>query len=157
VHIARMKGHGSITVRSATDDDLDAVAAVWHQSASLMDGAASPMPSREELRERIDRELALGWELFLAEDEDRVVGMLALKPAEATLDQIFVLPEAQAYGVGTQLLDMAKQRLPHGFRLRMASANQREARFYERSGLDFAGRGTHPVSGGPVCYCWKGG
>lgn len=123
-----------------------------------MDGAASPMPSRAELRERIDRELAAGWELFLAEDCDRVIGMLALIPSEAILDQIFVLPEAQGSGVGTKLLDMAKRRLPGGFRLRMASANGRAARFYERSGLDLAGTGTHPVSGRPVCYYgWKGG
>jgi GNAT superfamily N-acetyltransferase len=143
-------------VRRATTDDFDRVATVWHQSASLMDGAASPMPSRQQLRDRIDRELAAGWELFLAERGGHIMGMLALRPADAILDQIFVLPDQEASGIGTALMAMAKRRMPEGFSLRMAAANERAARFYERSGLVLSGNGIHPSSGVPVCYySWK--
>ena len=122
-----------------------------------MDAAASPMPSCEELRDRINTELASGWELFLAERDHRIVGMLALKPRDAVLDQIFVLPEDQASGVGKALLNLAKTRMPEGFRLRMASANERAGQFYERSGLNIAGQGSHPISGRAVSYYrWNG-
>lgn len=122
-----------------------------------MDAAASPMPSWAELRDRIDRELASGWELFVAERDYGIVGMLALKPREAVLDQIFVLPTDQASGVGTALLNVAKQRMTNGFRLRMASANRRAGHFYQRSGLSLAGKGLHPISGHSVSfYRWDG-
>ena len=147
----------SVAIRSAATADLDEVARVWHASASQMDAAASPIPSVNELRSRVDVELASGWELFVAECGPRIVGMLALKPHEAILDQIFVLPADQASGVGSALLEIAKQRMPQAFTLRMAASNLRAARFYEKSGLDPAGDGSHPASGRPVRYYrWKG-
>jgi ribosomal protein S18 acetylase RimI-like enzyme len=147
----------SISVRGATEDDLDRVAAVWHRSASAMDAAAAPMPTRGELRARIDDELQAGWALFLAEQGQQVVGMIALKPHDAVLDQLFVLPDKQSSGIGTMLIDVAKQVMPAGFSLRMAEDNARAARFYQRSGLNMVRKGLHPMSGRPVCYYrWEG-
>lgn len=69
-------------------------------------------PSREQLRSRIDAELQSGWELHIALTDDDVVGMLALKLDDATLDQIFVLPEEQRKGVGAALMRVAKRAKP---------------------------------------------
>jgi hypothetical protein len=55
-----MKERAGIEIRIAESNELDDVARVWHESASHMDGAASSMPSLEELRARIDRELDAG-------------------------------------------------------------------------------------------------
>lgn len=122
-----------------------------------MDGAASPMPSVSQLRDRIDDELSAGWDLYIATRSSRVVGMLAIEPRDAVLDQIFVLPREQRSGVGTRLLNAAKREMPQGFTLRIASANRRAARFYERSGLSHTGVGSHPVTGAPVQYLvWDG-
>lgn len=118
-----------VAVRRAGDGDLDDVARLWHESASRMDAAASPMPSLAELRARIDEELAAGWELHVAERGGRLVGMLAIKPAEAILDQLFVLTDVQRAGVGSALLDVAKREMPERFTLRVASANRRAERF----------------------------
>jgi GNAT superfamily N-acetyltransferase len=115
------------------------------------------MPSLNDLRERINRELAAGWELYVAERNGRIVGMLAIKPLEAILDQIFVIPSDQSSGVGTCLLNFAKRAMPMGFTLRMALANRRAARFYEHSGLSVIREGAHPISGAPVQYLsWDG-
>jgi GNAT superfamily N-acetyltransferase len=145
-------------VRSAGSGDLDAAARVWHESASAMDGAPADMPSRDALRRRIHSELEAGWDLYVALCGGQVIGMLALKPAEAVLDQIFVAPAAQGKGVGRALLDAAKQALPHGFTLRMAASNARARRFYEAAGLTRRGGGIHPCTGIPVhFYGWRGG
>ncbi|HEX8643396.1 MAG TPA: GNAT family N-acetyltransferase [Allosphingosinicella sp.] len=121
-----------------------------------MESAPAAMPSLGDLRERIDRELAAGWALYVAERCGRIVGMLAIKAREAVLDQIFVLPSEQGCGVGTSLIDAAKRAMPAGFTLRMAAANRRAARFYTKSGLSALGEGRHPVSGVPVrCFGWK--
>lgn len=142
----------NITIREAKDTDLDAIAVVWHDSASCMDGPTFEMPSMAELRTRIDHELAADWKLYLAERNEMIVGMLALKPDKAILDQIFVLPSEQGTGVGFDLLKFAKRTMPKGFTLRMASANRAAAQFYERADLRVIREGNHPVSGTPVQY-----
>lgn len=153
----RTPSHQQINSRIAELDDLDALAAVWHDSAANMDGAGFEMPSLEELRQRIDRELAEGWKLHLAERNGLIVGMLAIKPHEAVLDQIFVLTSEQGSGVGSSLLEVAKRAMPNGFMLRMAAKNRRAAQFYERAGLRLIEMGSHPVSGAPVAYYgWNG-
>ena len=145
-----------LTLRPAADADLDEVARVWHEAALSMDGAPADVPVLEALRKRIDDELGSGWELRVAERGGRIAGMLALKPGEAVLDQIFVAPGEQRSGVGKALLDAAKREMPGGFTLRMAASNQRATRFYEKEGLHPAGEGTHPRTGIPVrCYCWR--
>lgn len=146
-----------VKIRLALTGDLNQVALVWHESASQMAGIVSPIPSIAELRDRINVELRDGWKLFVAEVGDAVVGILAIKPADAILDQIFVHPDEQGRGVGSILLIRAKQEMPNGFRLRMASDNSRAALFYESSGLKRVGNGVHPRSGKPVrFYRWNG-
>ncbi len=80
-----------------------------------MDSSPIEMPSLTELRNRIDQELATAWKLYLAKRDEIIVGMLALKPRETILDQIFVLTSEQGDGVC--------------FALRMASSNCMAAGF----------------------------
>ena len=104
-------------------DDLDAIAQVWHESATRADGASPGMLPLAELRARINPELADAWTLTVALVERRIVGMLAVKVAEGVLDQLFVLPASQRHGVGSLLLKRAMMTMPDGFTLRTASAN----------------------------------
>lgn len=105
----------ALKIRQASIEDLDDVADVCYESASAMDGAPVEMPSRQELRRRIDVELAAGWDLHVAAHDARLVGMLALKPRTAVLDQLFVRPESRGRGLGRALLDFAKNVMPEGF------------------------------------------
>ena len=147
-----------LRIRVADADDLDAVAVLWRESASTMDGAAREVPPLAAMRERMDLELAAGWELHVAALGSRVVGMLAMKPRDAWLDQIFVATTEQRKGIGKALLDAAKDRMPDGFRLRMAASNMRAGRFYEKEGLMRLGPGLHPRTGIAVTfYGWKVG
>ena len=151
-----MERRGEVKVRPAVSGDLDRVAEVWHESSARMDGAVAEMPTRAQLRRRIDDELRDGWALHVGLRDERIVGMVALKPDEAVLDQIFVLPSEQRQGVGRALLDLAKSEMPRGFTLRAAAANHGGRRFYEREGLTPLGEGVHPRTGTPVCYFgWK--
>lgn len=122
-----------------------------------MDAASPSMPTSDDLRERIERELAAGWQLYVAVCDGSIIAMLAIKPSEAILDQIFVLTEAQGRGVGLKLFEFAKSLMPDGFSLRMAAENRKAARFYESGGLSVIGEGKHPVSRLPVKYfAWDG-
>ena len=144
-----------LSVRRAGSSDLDAVSRVWHESALSMAAAPANVPARETLRHRIDAELRSGWILYVALRGERVVGMLALKPETAILDQIFVAPGEQGKGVGRALLDAAKQLMPAGFTLRMAASNDQARLFYEAEGLKRLREGFHPSTGAPVhFYGW---
>ncbi|MBB5727929.1 putative acetyltransferase [Sphingomonas prati] len=137
--------------------DLDAAAEVWRESALNMDGHPY-VPPLELMRRRVAQEFKAGWQLYVALRADRVVGLLALKPVDAVLDQIFVVPNEQGKGVGRVLLEVAKRAMPTGFRLRMTATNERAGRFYEAEGLNFVDKGLHPSSGMPVhVYEWNQG
>jgi len=146
-----------IRYRAAEATDFDALAQVWHESALSTEGAAPNLPSVEALRSRIDREIDAGWVVTVALDRGEIIGFLALKPAVAVLDQLFILPSHHGLGIGHALLDAAKSAMPGGFTLRTISANHKARRFYELSGLLLLEAGLHPTSGCPVCYYgWNG-
>ena len=146
----------TVETRSAREDDLVRVAQVWRASAAAAEGAPPETPSVDDLRARIDVELADAWTLSVACIGDEIVGMLAVKRAERVLDQLFISPSVQRRGVGKLLLKRAMEEMPAGFTLRTASANISARAFYERMGLRLLSEGDHPRNGHPVCfYGWN--
>jgi ribosomal protein S18 acetylase RimI-like enzyme len=141
-------------------EHLETVAQLWAASWRSTGLAVALRHTESELhalnRERIPRELAAGWEVHLAWDDDRPLGFLALKPSSACLDQLFVSPEAQGRGIGRALLDFAKRRLPEGLWLRTAADNRRACAFYEREGCRAGETLPHPSLGHmTVIYRWR--
>ena len=91
--------------------------------------------SFEELLEKFKHELLNSWDFFIAELDNQIVGLLALKPDAKQLDQLFIAPARQGHGVGVQLLELAKQKLPKGMWLRTAELNKRAILFYSSAGF----------------------
>src|SRR5262245_17038011 len=139
-------------LRPATEADRDAIAEIWHISASLPGVGPPVMPTARELRERVDREFEAGWQVTVAVRDDRVAGFAAIKPAEAILAELFVRPEAIGIGAGRALLAHAVEAMPGGFTLFTRSGNARARRFYERAGLIFLRDDVHPRAGDPITY-----
>lgn len=147
-----------ILLRPATPDDYDAIAAIWHLSASLPGVGPAQLPSLERLRARLDVEVAEGWQVTVAEAGKEVIGFLAVKPEAAILDQLFMHPEARGLGLGLLLLDAAKTQMPDGFTLFTRPGNLPARRFYEKHGLVHLRDELHPVFGDPIVwYGWKRG
>ena len=129
-------------VRAPRGDELNAVARLWWASLQST-GLAQPYDDDAVmLRSRIDRELAAGWRLFVAVVDGGIAGMLALKPG--VLDQLFVAPERQGQGVGTQLFAHACAELSDGFTLRTQAENHLARRFYVSRGMQLERIGPHP-------------
>ena len=144
-----------VTVRPYRDEDRTAVARLWRDSWRSTGLSVAKLATEVANYERIGRELAAGWQVHLAWDEDRLVGFLALTPATQCLDQLFIAPEAQGTGIGRRLLDLAKERLPNGLWLRTSANNHRARRFYERNGLRASETQPHPTLGHQtVIYRW---
>jgi ribosomal protein S18 acetylase RimI-like enzyme len=72
-------------------------------------------------------------EVWVAEQDGRIVGFAAL--SEEVLEHIYVHPDLQGRGIGSALLDVAKERRPGGFGLWVFQQNTGARRFYERHGL----------------------
>jgi GNAT superfamily N-acetyltransferase len=72
-------------------------------------------------------------EVWVADDGDGVLGFAALSPDR--LLQLHVSPGEQRKGIGTRLLEQAKELRPAGFTLWVFQANDGARRFYERHGL----------------------
>jgi ribosomal protein S18 acetylase RimI-like enzyme len=69
-----------------------------------------------------------------AGDDDRALGFAALGDDE--LEQLYVHPDAQSRGLGSALLDRAKERRPQGLQLWVFQRNEGARRFYERHGFE---------------------
>ena len=72
-------------------------------------------------------------EVWVAEEEGQVIGFTGL--GDDSVRHLWVLPEEQNRGVGTALLELAKERRPEGLQLWVFQRNVGARRFYERHGF----------------------
>src|SRR3954471_12900337 len=143
-------------IRPARLDDHDEVARVWMDSfvsTGLGDGSTSLLA---QLRARIPREIENGWTLYVADDEGRIVAMLALHLAKRCLDQLFVAPDHQRNGLGRRLLAFTREKLPDEIWLRCIRENEKAWRWYEREGFVLEREAIEPAMGRVMKYYrWK--
>lgn len=112
--------------------DMDAAARV-HRAAfdyalPWLTGLHTPEEDRWFYRERMCRTCTL-WGAF---DGDTMTGVIAFH--DDWIEQLYVLPEAQGQGVGTELLDVAK-RASERLQLWTFQRNAQARRFYEARGF----------------------
>lgn len=143
-------------IRRADPSEYDEVTRVWMagwQSTGLGHAEDS---SFEELQIKFRQQVATVWDLYVAEVDGRIAGLLALQLAQSQLDQLFLHPDFQGQGIGLALLNHAKDILPHGMWLRSAEKNYRAIRFYEKSGFKFERRDPRPeFDRFDVTYRWS--
>jgi GNAT superfamily N-acetyltransferase len=145
-----------VAIRSYVPGDLDEVVRIWLEGWQSTGVESADSHEFDELYERAKRELTQGWSLYVAILKNRIVGMLALKPRENCLDQIFVDPPFQRLGIGRALLAFAKQQMPEGMWLRCVMENGRAWQWYEREGFvrgHTAPHSTRPLTN--VHYHWE--
>ena len=148
-----MSTHGyDYKLRPATSDDHDAIAEIWHSSASLPGVGPPVMPTVKELRRRVKEEIVAGWNVTVAEQDSFIVGFAAVKPNDAILDQLFVRPGHLGSGLGRALFQDCQDQMPEGFTLHTASSNESARRFYEKAGMQVLRQDSHPRTGHPVTY-----
>ena len=131
-------GSGEPEVRRATAADADAVADVWLRSF----GSALPTVRRahsdDDVRSWIRDVVVPGRETWVATVDDAVAAMMVLGAVTdivGEIDQLYVDPPTQGYGLGSRLVTVAKQRYPVGLGLWTFQVNATAQRFYERHGF----------------------
>jgi len=142
-------------IRRAAPRDADEIADAFAASLGMLT-FLPPLHTEEEHRRFITEIIPADHELWVAEEDGRIVGFAAV--GERTLGHLYVHPEYQNRGIGSRLLDKTKELHPHGFTLWTFPANEGACRFYERHGLRAAayGDGSGNEEGLPdVQYEWR--
>ena len=148
--------------RAATLDDADSVAEVYLRSRKELVACAPLVHSDEAVREWIRRHLIPSGRTTVAVVDAQVVGFLAVsKGADCSwIDHLYLLPTRVGRGIGTQLLELARNELPPPIRLYTFQANQQARRFYERHGFQAVafGDGSGNEEKCPdILYEWRPG
>lgn len=123
--------------------DADSVADVYLRSRKELVACAPLVHSDEEVRGWIRRHLIPAGRTTVAVIDDQVVGLLAVSTgadSRGWIEQLYVRPDWVGRGVGTRLLDRAKQDLAPPIRLytfqhNTFQHNQPARSFYERRGF----------------------
>jgi ribosomal protein S18 acetylase RimI-like enzyme len=123
-----------VDVRRAIADDAPAVADVWLRSRHLSVPAnPPPVHPDDEVRAWFAEDVLPSRETWVVEEGGAIVALLVLEPG--WVDQLHVAPERQGQGLGSQLLDVAKERNPDGLDLWTFQSNEGARRFYEGHGF----------------------
>jgi len=144
-------------IRTMAEHETDTVAAVWYRAGRLaypyLPGWRSMTP--EIARQAFRNHIAAHCDVFVIEHDGTVAGYLALKGSY--VDRLYIDPPCQGLGLGTALVEHARQRSPAGLELHTHQQNVPACAFYERLGFVAVRYGTSPPpeSAPDVEYHWR--
>ena len=120
-------------IRPATADDLPACAAIINGYIDATDWLPRTI-SREEIADAFSPGLLTKRRVLVAEDGGQVVGYLTMGD-DGVVPAIYLAPQARGQGIGTALIDHAKEVSPGHIELTVFEPNRRAQRFYLREGF----------------------
>lgn len=153
-----MGGMSDLTIRPIAAGDVQRTVEVWERSRwDAQAYVEERMGHTHEQNVGFFRDVLMRDEqVWVAERAARIVGLLSL--ADGLVSQLFVDPDAQGAGVGSALLEKAKQLSPERIELFTFQRNARGRAFYERRGFEIEALGVSdpPESEPDVKYVWQG-
>jgi GNAT superfamily N-acetyltransferase len=141
-------------LRRATPRDADAIAGVL-TAARAAQSWFPRVHTADDDRRFVRERLLSDHDVWVVEEAGRVVAFAAIKGD--LLGHIFVHPDEQGRGIGTQLLDKTKELLPEGFSLWTHQVSEAR-RFYDARGLvavEFTDGSTTMEKLPDVRYSWR--
>ena len=145
------------TIRDFLDSDFDEIVARWHQTnlVSYPYVRAHQEHSLEDARQFFRDALLPECRVWVAERVSQPMGLLAL--CDSWIRQLSVFPSFQRQGVGTALLQKAREYSPRQLRLYTFRHNNAARAFYEWHGFSVVAFGVSPPpeSEPDVEYRWQ--
>ncbi len=121
------------SLRKATPNDAPALADIHVRARRECMSYLPDVPTSEDVLAWIREILPQHDEVWVAEDDGRVVGFFML--SDNFLYHLYVYPELQGQGAGTLLFERVKELSPDGFRLWVFQQNAQARAFYEHRGM----------------------
>lgn len=123
-----------LLIRPLEPYDTDEAAGVWWQSRHVVGSQVPPaIHTEDEVRTWFAEVLLPDGQSWVALDDGRIVAVLTLDGDD--LDQLYVAPDAAGQGVGSTLVDLAKDLRPGGLALWTFQSNTRAQDFYRHHGF----------------------
>ncbi len=133
-------------VRRLERDDLENVIELWHETRkhvhTQMGFAAEEGVTLEDSRRIFRDQVVPSCQLWVAGREDQILGFMAIRGAY--LDRMYVRLKCQRSGVGTALLEKARELSPSGLELHTHQGNRGARAFYEKHGFRAVRFGVSP-------------
>ena len=121
-------------IRRATQDEAPVIADLYWRAREAAIPAIPPgIHDRDDVHRHFAETVLPERDTWVAMEGDVVVGLLVLEPG--WVDHLYLEPDRTGQGIGTQLLDHAKQLHPGGLDLWAFQSNVGARRFYERHGF----------------------
>jgi len=122
-----------ITLRAATPDDAPVLAALFTHTRRTCMRYLPALHTADEDQAWMRDVVFKHCDVWLAELDGRVAGFLAVRGDR--LEHLYVDSDFHSRGVGSALLDKARELMPGGFTLWIFQQNAQARRSYERRGL----------------------
>jgi ribosomal protein S18 acetylase RimI-like enzyme len=143
-------------IRRFRPEDRDDVVGVWYRAGL---DEYTYLPTFQELSFEQAAEILAAvmesCEVWVGTEDQRIVAFLAMEGS--TIQRLYVEPEDQHQGWGSELLDLAMANAAGGLDLYTHVANTRARAFYERRGFEAVAFGISPPpeSMPDVKYVWS--
>ena len=122
----------AVRIRPAGGEDADPIARLFLASKATLTFLPN-IHTDEETFSFIVNIVLRDQEVHVAETNGEINGFIAMHGD--MVEHLYVRPDLLRRGIGSALLQVAKERLPSGFRLWVFLQNVPARRFYERHGL----------------------
>ena len=145
-------------IRSFREADFDRLVARWHETnrVSFPWLETEQRHTLDDARSFFRQSILATCEVWVAEEAGALLGLIALSGSD-WIKQLSVFPEHQRRGIGTRLLQHAKDRADSELRLYTLQRNLPARRFYETHGFRAIAFGTSPAPENEpdVQYLWQ--
>jgi GNAT superfamily N-acetyltransferase len=122
-----------VTIRRASASDAGAIADVYLAAFAAALPTVRLAHTDDDVRAWVRDHVVPSLETWVADDDGRVVAMMALAPG--WVEQLYVAPERRREGIGGELLALAKARADGPLDLWTFQVNAPARAFYERHGF----------------------
>jgi len=137
------------------ESHVEEIVRMWRPSTRMAFGQESIHSPEDDVR-FIKNELSKKFTILLAREEvnDRIIGMIAF--SKDFVSQLYIDVDFLNQGIGTHLLNIAKERSSGILELFTFQRNQPAIDFYEKNGFFEIGRNFENELNLPdIKYCWK--
>jgi ribosomal protein S18 acetylase RimI-like enzyme len=147
----------SVTPRRANPADAERIASLWLRSRrASIPSIPPPVHTADDVKSWFATVVLTQRETWVVEEPVGVTAVLVLQPG--SINQLYVDPDHSGRGLGTRLVELAKELNPDGLDLWTFQSNVGARRFYERHGfIAVAATNGDNEEGAPdMRYHWSG-
>jgi len=134
-----------LTIRTYVEDDFDVLVARWHETnlVSYRYNAEQQKHALADARRFFRDKVLPACEVWVATQSNQLLGVLCLEAP--WIRHFAIFPKHQRQGIGTALLQTAREHSPAELRLFTFQRNAKARAFYEKHGFAAVAFGVSPA------------